>query len=171
MWKGSTTSALSMCATHSRTNVCACVHVCVCVCVCTSGMWKAARLALYSTHHTGGDGETLGKIQRTDMGDRIMRINQSVPARCVIFFSGSSAKFARGSCCCGQVLSLGDRVMRINQSVPAWFFFLGSSVKLSRGSCCCGLVFSLLYGVVVCCRELQGVAGCCRVLQGVASLV
>ena len=64
------------------------------------GMWKAVRLSLLSTHHAGGDGETLGKYKQSDMGNKIMPINQSLPARMCIFIFGVFLEVATWALLC-----------------------------------------------------------------------
>lgn len=64
------------------------------------GMWKAARLALFSTHHAGGDGETMGKYKQEDMGNKVMPLNRNRVERLCIFVFGVFLEWATWGLLC-----------------------------------------------------------------------
>lgn len=46
-----------------------------------------------STHHTGGDGQTLGSIEHTDKGDTIVPVQISLVSRAVILVVAVGTEF------------------------------------------------------------------------------
>ena len=52
-----------------------------------------------STHHTGGDGQTLGSIEHTDLGDAIVLIEMSFASRLVILLVAVGTEFVTWCVC------------------------------------------------------------------------
>ena len=53
------------------------------------GMWNSALLCLTSTHHSGGDGVTLGNIIQKDMGDAVLQLRYSSDGRSLFCYISS----------------------------------------------------------------------------------
>jgi len=102
------------------------------------GMWRAARLALFSTHHAGGDGETMGKYKHEDMGNRVIPLDRSVVARLCIFIFGVFLEWATwGLLCVAGIVWINsatdvDLVIRSTVSV----MFVLNVDELIYEACC-----------------------------------